>query len=343
MNEDSGEDHLTHKQKQENRIVERVMARLEKSQLEASANPESDEMGRFVQFMESTRVLAGSALLAAMLGAVYEYLALMGVADVSPARLVLLCAILFGSLFCWELAGILSFRKGRKALAIMGATLLLIVAAVSLDRWAVRWQKAHPPEFAAVANEVHGIHASMQQLAENSGPSQVTHDAPEVKEIQPVPGYLKLDLRYDHLPLEKAGEKAIFNLYYFNRGSSYVHNATEKGSFYYMDFHGVRPPMSDPDIAKTLYGAFASMPSMRGQDIGPGDALWTTYQSNEITDDMYQAIQAGTARLYVVAHAEWETRGVPDHVDTCDWLQPSTWDKRPNADPTKTRPVWHIC
>ncbi len=341
---------LSHKQKQENRMVERVFVRV-KELIAQNANPalKPEDFDKFVRFMESARVIAASAILAAMFGAIYEYLALMGVADLSPARVVLVCACFFAVMFAWEMT--MLFKWSRKAKIWVMATLTLVFAGcfLGLDRWALRWQLQHPPEITKLAEEVHSMGGSIKQLT-GTGASEaaprVTHDQPNIKEIQPVPGYLKVEFSYPHLPFEKVNDKSYVDVYFNNKGSTYVHDATMKGALYYVDFHGSRPPDSDPQLRKNLMDAMALIVPPVGTDIAPGDSIWNSYETQVLTQDVIDKIEAGTARLYWVSHAEWKTNGIPDHADMCDWLQPSTWGIRPgvnSGDPTKTPPVWHGC
>jgi len=66
MSETPGQEPLTHKQKQENRIVDRVIplviARMGQQAPPANEMSEKD-FGKFVRFMESVRLMAASAIL----------------------------------------------------------------------------------------------------------------------------------------------------------------------------------------------------------------------------------------------------------------------------------------
>jgi hypothetical protein len=157
VTEEPDAEHLTLKQKQENRIAEKVFGRVQKL-LEEKAAPtglKTEDLDKFVRFMESARVLAASAILAAMSGAIYEYLALMGVVDVSPARVVLVLAGFFGIMFIWETVTVL-FRLSRtKKIWLLVASLLLSATFYSaLNRWAMRWKANHAQESPLTAREL---------------------------------------------------------------------------------------------------------------------------------------------------------------------------------------------
>src|SRR5271154_6626554 len=101
---------------------------------------------------------------AAMFGAIYEYLSLMGVADMSPARVVLFCAWIFGFLFLWVIIGLFQGSKKRKILATCLLATLLAGILVGLDRWAVRWRIEHPSDVIEVKEEVHDIRVTVEEL-----------------------------------------------------------------------------------------------------------------------------------------------------------------------------------
>jgi hypothetical protein len=349
MTDESGEEPLTHKQKQENRIVERVLARLRDSvipQVE-SAGVRPEELTKFVRFMESARILAASALLAAMLGAIYEDLALMGVSDLSPARVVLACAWFFGVMFSWELLTLTSWSRKLKGWILGASAIFFLLAFVGLDRWTIWWKENHPLEIARFTEAVQGMQSSIQQLTQKASAPQIEQSV--VKDILPVPGYLKMDFGYPHgLPLEQANKGTELNVVFGNKGSTYTHDSTMKGALFYVDFHGiVPPPTHDEQMERSLKDQIAKMSSPGSGDVAPGAGIWSTYYTTLLTQSMYEALEAGTARIYLAVYAEWTTNKIPDHVNVCAWLQPVSWsraDALPAAfDPTKGEPVWHGC
>jgi hypothetical protein len=340
--------HLTHKQKQESRIAERVIAQVKDSVMPkvepVGIRPE--ELTKFVRFMESARLLAASALLAAMLGAVYEDLALMGVTDVSPARVVLVCAWFFGVMFSWEIVMLTPWSRSLKGWLLGASAIIFLFIFVGLDRWTVWWKIHHPTEIAQFTEEVHGMASSIQQLTQKSTPPRVQESV--FKEIQAVPGYLKMDLGYPHgLPLEEPNKAAELNVVFANKGSSYTHDSTMKGQVFYVDFHGTVPPTThDEQMERSLKEQVGRISSPGLEDVAPGAGIWSTYYTTVLTQDMYDALEAGTARIYLAAYAEWTTNKIPDHVNVCGWLQPVSWsraDSLSSFDPTKSKPIWHSC
>jgi hypothetical protein len=346
------EEPLTHKQKQENRIVERVIARLKDSLApkSESGGVRPEELTKFVRFMESARILAASALLAAMLGAIYENLALMGVTDVSPARAVLICAWFFGVMFSWELLTLTPWSRKLKGWVLGASVIFFLLMFVGLDRWTIWWKTNHPPEIARFTEAVQGMQSSIQQFTKKTSPLQIEQSV--LKDILPVPGYLKMDFGYPHgLPLEQPNKGGELNVVFGNKGSTYTHDSTMKGALFYVDFHGVVPPPThDEQMERGLKDQVAKIPSPAYGDIAPGAGIWSTYYTTVLSQDMYDAIEAGTARIYLIVYAEWTTNKIPDHVSVCSWLQPVSWsraDALPASfdptDPIKGQPVWHAC
>jgi hypothetical protein len=353
VTEESGEEQLTHKQKQENRIVERAV-KIVKDQLTVgvgSIGIGTEQLSKFMRFMESARLIAGSALAAAMLAAIYEYLALMGVADVSPARVVLIGAWIFGSLFLWEIVGALNWSKTKKAWTAGILAIIMAVGFIGLDLWALNWKIKHPPDTVELQSEVHNLVISVQQLSTNkTTKTHVTSDQPEIKAVTQIAGYLKLKFSYPRLPVEQANKAASLDALFFNRGSTYVHEASMKGQLYYVDFRGVKAPQHSPEAVEMIHNMLAKLDALKGSDIAPGDAIWSSYDTQTVlTEGMVQAMNLGTARVYFAAYVDWKSLGgVGDHVNTCKWLQPSSWliEQRqdlPRPDMTKTEPVWHEC
>jgi hypothetical protein len=341
---------LTLKQKQENRIVERVIQQLDQrgSHLAAApTGPQGEELTKFTRFMESARIIAASAVLAAMIGAGYEYLTLAGVVDMSPARVVLFCFWFFGSLFVWEIASFLNVRLRHRVRATIIGAVVIAFLAFGLDKWTLWWRLHHPPEIARFTDAVLGMRGSIQQLGEKVSAPHVEQSV--VKEIQAVPGYLKQDWGYAHLPLEKPDEATTVNVVFANKGSTYTHDSTMKGDIFYVDYNGLVPsPLHDEEMSRRLKEQVAKITFASFEDIAPGAALWSTYSTRVLTQNMYNALEAGTARIYFAAYAEWTTNKIPDHVNLCVWLQPVSWSRAaafsPSTyDPSKADPVWHTC
>jgi hypothetical protein len=352
MTDITNEPHQTRKEKQEDRIVQKVLE-LVKSQFTQPANPSSglkpDELTRFMRFMESAKVIAASALLTAMSGAIYEYFALMGVADVSPARVVLLLGWFFGSLFVWEVVRMFPWKGKKSASVICAGIVLLAVGFVGLDHWTVLWKLRHPPDVAELRAGLQNITMSVQRLTDKSDTSaHVTRDQPQIKEIKSVAGYLKLVFGYPRLPVEQPNKAASINALYFNLGSTYVHDATMNADLFYVDFNGVQAPLHPYGLEAEVKGRLAKKGFTGTADIAPGDAIFNSFDTSVLTEKMVEDIRLGTARIYFAAHVEWTSVGsVPDHVNTCLWLQPSAWSEPSRADvsidPKKDEPVWHNC
>ena len=307
-----------------------------RSGLASDEEPTQSELTKFVKFMESAKIIAASALLAATLAAIYEYLALMGVADVSPARIVLIGAWIFGSLFIWELSRIIEWYSKRKSLLVGIMAMVLAVALAGLDHWTIAWRLSHPPEIAQLTEAVQGIGSTIRELTDKTITPHIEDNV--VKEIQAVPGYLKLDFRNEHVPMEQVGSTASVDVVYANNGSTYVHDATMDAKLFYVDFKGVRAPTTqDEQMKKTLTNALEKDPPSGSEDVAPGAALWSSLHTPSVlTPDMFNDIQAGTARIYFVGKAQWKTQGVADSASACVWLQPSSWVK-------VDKPVWHVC
>ena len=191
MTENPEAEHVTKRQKQEERIVQRLLhlldgQLLEKGQSSPSVRPE--ELTKFMRFMDSAKLIAASALLAAMLGAVYEYLTLMGVADVSPARVVLLGAWFFGALFVWEILALYKGDSKRRKRALVITLICLWTGVVyGLERWTTRWKMLHPTEVAVMEMELHEVATSVHQLtaSKQTKEVQVTRNQPGLQRLVP--------------------------------------------------------------------------------------------------------------------------------------------------------------
>lgn len=310
----------------------------------------SEDLDRFVRFMESARTLAASATLAAMCGAIYEYLALMGVADVTPARAVLVCAWFFGSMFVWEMLTMPRWSKKARRWTMGLSVILLALVSIGSDRLTIRWQMQHPSEIIAMRDELRHLDISVQQLTTGTGSQRVTSSQPEIKEVTQLPGYLKLKFSYPRLPVEQANAPALLDAYYVNYGSTYVHGASVRGKLFYVDFKGVHAPQHAEDVETSIKDVLAKMEFPGRSDVAPGDAVWSSYETPLVlTEAMIQAMNLGTARIYFAALVEWTgVNGVADHVTTCKWLQPSAWSNEPRGnlpkpDMSKLEPVWHEC
>jgi len=345
--EDAEVEHPTKKQKQEDRIVQRVFDRMKDLQENSgdSSKLKPEELTKFMRFMEFTRVIAASALLAATFGAGYEYLALAGVVDMSPARAVLMCACFFGSLFVWEIASIFNLRLKVRALVTIVGVIVVIGSAFGLDRWTISWRLAHPPDVTEIRAGLSNVTVSVQQLT--SKLDKTTHwtaDVPTIKEISPVPGYLKMKLTYHGLPVEQANRETRIEVAYYNKGSTYTHESTMRAGLFYVDFHGTRPPEHNPAIQTQARDALAKLDSGR-YDIAPGEGVFNTYETGVLTGDMIDNMNLGTARIYLFGYTAWTNQQGSDHVNTCLWLQPSLWSKSydPSLDVTKAEPTWHEC
>ncbi|HZW91531.1 MAG TPA: hypothetical protein VFF64_01020 [Candidatus Eremiobacteraceae bacterium] len=341
----------TKKQKQEDKLAQRVFNRVKEQligEAENSSGLRPEELTKFVRFMESAKLIAAKALLAAVLAAIYEYFALMGVTDVSPARAVLFCAWLFAVLFVWELVTLRKWKIKIKGWAMAAVAGLLAVCFIGLDHWTVQWKIHHPSDVAELSGKMERLSASIQRITQDKSAPRVSTDQPKFKVIQAVPGYLKLELGYPlHLPLEKPDQPVSLDLYYYNGGSTYVHNAMMKAGIFYLDFHGAKAPLHDEEVQKTLKARVDALGHPGDDDIAPGDWIFNSYDTQKLTAEMIEKMELDTARVYLYTQASWTTSGVADHVDKCMWLQPSTWgkDRGPDKhyDPTTTKPVWHDC
>lgn len=342
-------DHLSRHQKQENRIVERVIERIKEllPSADSSVSVKKEDLGKFVQFMESARILAASAILAALLGALYEYLALMGVADVSPARVVLIGAWFFSLMFSWELVSLWATAKKPKIIWSLLCSSVFAVSLLGLDHWAVNWRLKHPPEVEELRNQMQDVQATVHRLTpDKSSTQRVADNAVQIKEIKPTPGFLKMELYYPRLPIEQKNLQAVVHVYFKNYGSTYVHNAGMAAGLYYVDFKGQVPPLSIVQMRKGFIDTINKITINGDDDVGPGDAVWNTLTTSVITDDMFGDLEAGTARIYLVAKGRWTVNQAPDQVTACLWLQPVSWDQIPGEkpiDPSKYQPVWHEC
>lgn len=322
------------------------MLRAEPEPEQQSDRLSHEDVGRVLRVVNFLRFAAGSATLAATIGSVYEYLALAGVTDMHPARVVLICAAFFGCLFVWEVVSVPKWSSRVRRWSTAFGLLIIVTAAIVLDRWTVRWQRDHPPEMAEIRNEYHELTATVKPLIEKSSTPRVTEGI-NVKELQAIPGYLKLDFRFPRRPVEQVGYPASLDVFYSNKGSTYAHDSTFNADLYYADFHGNRPTVQhDQQMEDTLKAKIAAMAPSGSSDVAPGDAIWASYDTSVITQKMFEDIQAGTARLYFAGRADWKSNRLADYIWTCVWLQPSTWGGRPGArqpDPKKDEPIWHKC
>jgi hypothetical protein len=277
----------------------------------------------------------------------------MGVADVSPARGVLLGAWFFGALFVWEILALYrGDSKRRKRVLVITLICLWTGVVYGLERWTTRWKMLHPTEIAVMEMELHEVATSVHQLtaSKQTKEVQVTRNQPGITKISAVAGYLKIELNYPRLPVEQANKPASIDIGYSNPGSTYVHGASIKATVYYVDFHGIQaPPLSTKALMSPLKEAFAKTEPSAPSDVAPGDGIWNSYETSVLTEGMINAINMGTARIYLLAYAEWASvGGVSDHVNTCLWLQPAAWVTRlrpdlPLPDVTKVVPNWHTC
>src|SRR5438045_6959082 len=116
--------------------------------------------------MRFSRRVTASAILAAALGAVYEFLTLMGVADVSPARVVLFGAWFFATLFVSELLLQGNWKLKFKLWFGFVAAVALAGGAFWLNHYAVHWRETHPgdPEIHQIKETVTVIANDMPQI-----------------------------------------------------------------------------------------------------------------------------------------------------------------------------------
>ena len=344
---DDTQEHLTRKQKEENRLLERVVQKLLKQSLatrEDGANGlETADLGRFVTFMESVKFIAGSALVAGMVGSIYEYLSLMGVSEVSPARVVLICAWFFGAIFIYQLVTSNKWRPRKRWLAGVSLAIALGIGLFVMDKITISWRIHHPSEISQVSESVHHLQEDFEILKLSSGKkTTVTQDQSGIKYISAVPGYLQITLGFTQLPLVQASEPVMLNVFFYNRGSTYVHHATMTGAFFLVDFSGRRPtPAQEEQVKSRINAVENSVPPQSDNDVAPGEAVWNTYTTAPIDSDTVMKIRLGTARLYLGTRASWTVGNTADHVDECAWLEPT--DLAPGADPSKARPLLHIC
>lgn len=177
--------------------------------------------------MNFLRFAAGTATLAATIGSVYEYLTLAGVTDMHPAKVVLICAVFFGCLFVWEVASALTVGRRARTWGTVLGVLAVMAAGLVLDQWTTKWQRTHPPEMAEIRNEYHELTATVEPLIEKSSRPRISEGI-NAKELQAIPGYLKLDFRFPRRPIEQVGYPASLDVYYSNKGSTYAHDGTFK-------------------------------------------------------------------------------------------------------------------
>lgn len=351
MADDQTPKHATVKEKREARIVEKVLALVKEHPPQAStpsSDTKSEHLTRFVGFMESLRTITASALLAAALAAIYEYLALLGITDTSPAKVVLIAAGFFGVLFLWECLSFLKWGLKKRLLAIGPLIVICSLGLFLLDRWARDWKLKHPPDIVEIQRGFHEIGASIDQLTAKTNSPQVTTNHPQIKNITANPGYLKLVFTYPRLPVEQVNKPMYLNVNYYNLGETYVHRASMRAALFFVNFGETSPAPRLPEVDKNLSDALAKVDSTARTDIAPGDAIWDSLNTPVLSQEMFDKMNAGTTRLYFVGEALWtNTKGL-DHVKSCFWLQPATWrgSNRPDVlvpDETKVEPVWHLC
>lgn len=296
--------------------------------------------------MESTRIFAASAILAAMIGSIYEYLALMEITSVSPARVVLCCVGFFGVMFVWELLITFSYHSsGKKKILVLVISVLLLAAILFFgDRKAIAWKASHPSEVGEIHADTSDMKLTLHEVVQNQV-SQMSKGQPLLKEIMPVPGYLKIRLAYRDMPPDQLGKPVSIDIGYYNVGSTYTHHSATVGILIYVDFNGAKPKTHDPDVKQKVVDAIAKLEIRGTEDVAPGDGLFNSYSTQPLTKDMLEKINLGTARIYYAGHAEWESVAGKDQVTSCIWLQPSAWAKSaiPSIDITKAQPAWHEC
>lgn len=102
----------------------------------------------------------------------------------------------------------------------------------------------------------------------------------------------------------------------------------------------------DQQMEDSLRAKVTALSPPGAADVAPGEAIWASYDTSILTQQMVEDIQAGTARMYFAGRADWKSNGALDYAWSCVWLQPSTWGGRPGArqpDPKKDEPIWHKC
>jgi len=357
--DDPNTDHLTHKQKQENRIVEKILALLVDRAPKESAPQnvlKSEDLDKFLKFMETARVIAASAILAAMFAAIYEYLALMGIADVSPARIVLLCAWLFGAMFAWEVVAL--FIKSSKKAKIRWMVLSIMVWAgvlFGLDKWAVRWQHDHPSEIAKLAQqeEAHrkNENAQLARIETNMKSVIVT---PQFNIPTPAVPAPKADLVLDSFASAYTdsnnspilfiwGKPAEFNFNYHNIGNGRADKIQTAGRIVFATSETEKEVTDSfkTDLAREL--ANSELRSQVGYStLQPGGGIdsqmWFTIRSarNSVPDDVVK-LADGSERLYLLTFISYDDPQGPHYVQRCELMQAL----RPNE--PKQIPIWHFC
>jgi hypothetical protein len=311
------------------------------------------QIKQFIRFMRFSRRVTASAILAAALGAIYEFLTLMGVADVSPARVVLFGAWFFATLFVSELLLQGNWKLKVKLWVGFAAAVALAGGAFWLNHYAVHWRETHPgdPEIHQIKETVTGIKNDIAQFRGQTTPTQVQHPEPPppaggvakpVKPPQqsnapPTRGYLAEDTVIYKGTLDVSpGSAAVFNVSFRNDGGAYVHDAD---SFAALIVVGVRD-LATVNAEVRAEFARTMRPLTKKEDLAPGDSLWGTVSSEPFTPQIAQGILSEDVRVYIVGRAQWTADGVPDHLDRCIWMQPPP---QGTTVITQEHLVWQIC
>jgi hypothetical protein len=338
------DDQLSQKQKQENRIVARV---LEKIPQTTPITPE--DVDNFTRFMEGMRLFAASAVLAVFLGSIYEYLALMGVSDVVPARVVLVCAMFFGVVFVYEITMAL-FRPSRRTIAVIVIASLImgIVGFFGIAHYTERWVRLNPPpvekkldHLTEILTQQPKIYVPAAQAPNIVIPTpkslgarvsvEQTRSAYEttvngVPTGQFVPYIVGKPLAYNIWEVNQGPEEALdfegaSQIYIENGNDEIIDNAQASTRRKFKEYlRGIKPS------GKHAY----TLP------VGEKSALWHTVMSNRvITDDDVRRLQGGPDGeiIFMYSFAKWRDSNGPRHLNFCQWLQ----------QPSFAPEVWHVC
>jgi hypothetical protein len=339
--------------------AEMVLARLSPDAAEGiKVTPKEETLSisqiiQFVRFMRFSRRMTASAILAAALGALYEYFTLMGVVDVSPARVVLFGAWFFATLFVSEMLLHSPWQLKIKFLIGAVAAFGLGLGAFEIDHWTVGWKNQHkndsPPEIHDISQTVHGIDNKIDQIRTQNTPPQVVQaskpsvaprsspsKAPTPSFVPNSRGFLALEIVvYKPDSTLAAGHSVTFNTVYTNRGGGYVHNADENTGVFVVTVLNVNNVDSE---VKETFKQGQSKVRHAYSDLAPGDYLWGSATTGELTQDLVDQILSGKSRIYLMGHAQWIADGIPDYADHCMWLQ------RPQgAQLVEDRMVWRRC
>ena len=346
MTEELEAGHVTKKQKHEERIVQRVWS-LMRDQLAEGGKSSSDigpeELSQLMKFVTFVRFVAASALLAGAIGGVYEYLTLVGVVDMSPARVVLIGAWLFFGLFVADILLFIAPQWKRKR-KIQCGIMMLVLSACSLlilDHWAIGWKQRHELEAAKpLVNIQQSVNDLPNRIAEEirskPGEQKVTTGPPEIKKIiSTVAGFLKMELETLTKPIFAAGQPIFMNVHFANRGNSYVHNASEFSDIVIVQVSNFKTV--NVEVKEYFEKKRANFARIQA-DVAPGEGIWTTLDTKPLTPDELDRLVTGKYTMFQLSHAEWTTNGKPDYLDRCLWLQAPL-----RADISEHELVWQRC